>query len=278
MKQRLLRWLRSRGSGRQSDAGTLPIKTLTLGAHVFAIHGIAVDDPYFRSLRDDFEPDFSQICRRFVREDSICLDVGANIGIKTLSLSRHVSAGCVIAIEPAPTVVPVLRRNIELNRAHNVVIEATAIGDFSGTVKFADASAYGHVDVDHGGVEVPMMTLPELVKRLGLPRVDFLKIDVEGFEFPILRSCLDLITEHRTRVLFEFNSWCQVAYGDTNPRVFLEWVLANFAEVSLVRGRSGGPLLDPVGRGRQEMLRILHKNFVLDGCVNDVLALPRPRS
>lgn len=241
-------------------------RTIRLGRYAFTVRGVSADDVYFRSLRDDFEPEFQAFCRQFLDDDAICIDIGANIGLKTLYLSRHLVNGRVVAVEAAPTVAARLRENITSNSASNVECVEAAIGDRVGYVRFAESSAYGHIAAD--GVEVPMLTIEEVAHRLSLPRVDFIKVDVEGFEFAILKSAYEFIDAQRALVLFEFNSWCQLAFADVNPKTFLEWIFEKFAFVGILRASPEG--YDLVQQVRPEqLLYTLHNNLVEHGCVSD---------
>jgi predicted RNA methylase len=97
-----------------------PIKRIRIGLQRFDVLGISTADPYFASLSADFEPEFNRICNDFVRDDYVCLDIGANIGLKSLLLSQHTPDGCVIAIEPAPTVAALLEQNIVRSGRTNI--------------------------------------------------------------------------------------------------------------------------------------------------------------
>jgi FkbM family methyltransferase len=154
-----------------------------------------------------------------IDEDYVCADVGANLGIKTLLLAQYVPNGRVIAIEAAPTVAKLLETNIGRSDMKNITIVKTAIGDADGTTRFVDASAYGHISA-RGGVEIPIQRLSTLVSDLNLSRLDFVKMDVEGYEFPILRNSIESLNKFRSVILLEFNSWCQVALSDVNPKEF----------------------------------------------------------
>jgi FkbM family methyltransferase len=243
-----------------------PGKDIVLGGHPFKFHGISADDGYFASITSNFESEFCSLCSRLLLPDYVCIDVGANIGIKSLFLSRHCSRGQVVAIEPAPTVIQCLEANIAANNATNIRVEKTALGDRKGSIRFLEASAWGHVS--QNGSEVPITTLVEIIERLKLPRVDFIKIDVEGSEFSIMRSSLDLINRFECLVLVEFNSWTQLDVANVNPREFIEWILASFSHVFMLRrGSSAGDLLEPVTNGRA----LLYRNMVTDGCITDLL-------
>jgi FkbM family methyltransferase len=245
-----------------------PSKQVNFGGHAFAVQGVSAEDGYFKSVDDGLDGEFYELCRRYVLPDFVCLDVGANIGIKSLYLSRHCPKGQVVAVEAGPSVVACLKANCAANAVGNVRIEQVAIGAEEGRVSFFEHSAWGYVSPERGSVQVPMTTLDALVGRLGLKRLDFLKIDVEGGEWPILKSSLELINRFESLVLVELNSWTQLAMAKSNPIDFIEWVMANFSQVFVVqRGNREGPLLTPV----TDALELLHRNLVDDACVTDLL-------
>jgi FkbM family methyltransferase len=207
-------------------------KRITIGDRTFTVQGLGNNDPYFRSLEDGFEPEFEALSRTFVRDDYVCIDIGANIGIKSILLSQIASRGRVIAVEPGPNVAQLLEANIADSGMSNVSVVRAAVSDRVGVLHFAGDSAYGHIAAS--GVEVAATTLADIVTSKGLKRLDFVKIDVEGFEFPILKSSLGTLNEHRSLVLFEFNPWCQMVMGRFNPADLIEWVGANFSHLYVV--------------------------------------------
>jgi hypothetical protein len=76
-----------------------------------------------------------------------------------------------------------------------------------------------------------MTTLPLLAEKYGITSVDFIKMDIEGYEPAVLKDSFDFITRHQILVLFEFNSLNQLIFGDFNPWHFLSWISSNFAYV-----------------------------------------------
>src|ERR1044072_358180 len=112
---------------------SFPFKDLSFLGDRFRIHGLSAEDRYFQALQDDKELEFVRFCRRFVRPDYICIDVGANIGLKSLIMAAHTRSGKVIAVEAGPSIVPVLDLNVQANHAANVAVEKVAIGDRTGT-------------------------------------------------------------------------------------------------------------------------------------------------
>ena len=235
--------------------------------------GLSEEDPYFRSIGDAFEPEFLELCRDLVRPDYTCIDVGANIGVKSIALARFAHRGQTLAVEAAPTVYELLEANIAASGERSIAGCHTALGDHDGTVAFEDASAYGHIAAT--GTTVPCRTLGTLIRERGLARVDFIKIDVEGFEFPILRAGLAEIERHRSIVLFEFNAWCQMAYAESPPLDFARWILASFSHVFMVR-RDRGQGSELRRMAADSALTLLHTNLIEDGCVSDILATNAP--
>jgi len=254
-------------------AMSFPSKDLTYLGRRFRVYGLSAEDRYFQALRDDLDAEFVRFCRAFVRPDYVCLDVGANIGLKSLIMAAQAHSGKVVAIEPGPSIGNVLELNVQANQVSNVLIERVAIGDKSGPVRFAEESAFGFVS--DTGVEVPMTTLPALAKKLDLPRVDFIKIDVEGLEFPILRNSLDFINSNEALVYFEFNAWTQMVNADLQPKEFAKWVLDNFSHVYIAKKSGGyGDLLWRLAKG--DWREILYHNCFHSGFVNDMVVTNAP--
>jgi FkbM family methyltransferase len=252
---------------------SFPYKDLTYLGRRFRVHGLSADDRYFQMLSDDLDPEFVRFCRSFVRPDYVCLDVGANIGLKSLIMAAQVRNGQVVAIEPGPSIVPVLDLNIQVNQAANVAVEKVAIGDRAGPVRFAEESAFGFVS--DSGVEVPMTTLPALAKKLALPRVDFIKIDVEGLEYPILKNSLGFINQNQALVYFEFNAWAQMTNADVHPKEFANWVLESFSHVHIVdKAGDYGNLLWRLEK--EDWRKILYHNCFHSSFVNDMVVTNAP--
>jgi FkbM family methyltransferase len=246
-----------------------PSKPITLDTYTFQLHGISTNDAYWKGLHDNFEPEFQRLCRQLIHPDYVCLDIGANIGIKTLFLSRHCRQGCVIAVEAGKAVADCLATNIAANGCPNVISHSAAAAGHDGTLMFDEDSAWGHEATN--GVEVEALTLESLVARHQLPRLDFVKIDVEGREFPILKSSLALFNRFETLVFVELNSLTLLVWGNTNPKEFLQWIAANFSHVyALNRGNPAGEMLTPVYLS-DECRAFLHRNLVDDGCVTDLV-------
>lgn len=245
-----------------------PTKSVRIGKKKFVLAGVSADDPYFASVGDDCEPEFRILCDTLIEPDYVCLDIGANIGIKTLLLSQYVPRGKVIAVEAAPTVGDLLALNTK--GLSNVTLCRCAITDQDGEVGFSEQSAYGHVAID--GEKVLAKRLSSIVQENGLRRLDFVKIDIEGLEYRVLKDALPLFDAYRSLVLFEFNSWCQAAFGNTNLLEFANWIFKSFTNIYMIRPSR----IWPLRRAPDDPLAFLHMNMIEHRCVTDLVVTNAP--
>ena len=140
-------------------------------------------------VKRNYTKDFVPITR-----ESIVVDVGAHIGSFSIMVAR--SARRVLAFEPEPTNYQMLKKNVEINHLDNMSIFEMAVSGRSGHQDIytyqggssADYSLYerGNTNVKVG--HIPTISVEEIFKREGLPRIDFLKLDCEGAEHDILRN------------------------------------------------------------------------------------------
>ena len=140
-----------------------------------------------------------------VRSGDIVLDCGANIGMFTrTAVSR--GARLVIAIEPAPRTAAALRRNLEAEiRQGRVVVYEKGVWDREAEMDLSidEANEGSNSLVIAGGtskVRVPLTTIDKIVAELKLPRVDFIKMDIEGAEKRALQGAANTIRQFHPRM------------------------------------------------------------------------------
>lgn len=125
------------------------------------------------------------------------LDLGANAGFTAVYFAKVYPDARLACVEPIASNVRVLRRNLALNRVSAQVFEA-AVSTTDGTVRMEVLQMdYGHRVTAAGAcapansVEVPAISVPTLLARLGWDRVGLLKIDIEGYERELLANDCD---------------------------------------------------------------------------------------
>jgi FkbM family methyltransferase len=128
----------------------------------------------------------AEFLRLVLRPGDTYVDCGANIGHLALVARKIIGeSGAVTAIEANPRVYRYCVGNLQLNGFSDVVALNVALGERQGTATISDARDDDQNFVGGGNTVVEMRTLDEVV---GTRRVNLLKIDVEGYELPVLRG------------------------------------------------------------------------------------------
>nr|WP_242481955.1 FkbM family methyltransferase [Paracraurococcus ruber] len=208
--------------------------------------------------------------------DGVVLDVGANIGLSALALAPLLPRGRILAVEPSPATAEALRRTLALNGLEGqVAVEAVALGAAPGMAEFHAAahSAGAHLmdaaTLAADGlpkVRVPVETVDALATRHGLERLDFLKVDVEGFETEVFDGARETLARCRPVVFAEFNAWVLQCNRNQSPRAVLEDWLARFPVVHALRGDAA-----PMRVDARSLLDFLHDHLVVRGCADELV-------
>jgi FkbM family methyltransferase len=149
---------------------------------------------------------FRQVCRN----GDVVVEVGANIGTHTQAFAQLVGPrGRVHAFEPQRIVFQTLCANMALNSIENVECHHAAVGAEDGFVQVPDIRY--DVPTNFGGLDVRQfksgrkVRLVRLDSFLDLPRLGFLKVDVEGMELEVIRGARELIGRHKPVLYVENN-------------------------------------------------------------------------
>ena len=158
----------------------------------------------------EYESEYVATVRRLYRGGNF-LDVGSNVGIYSVCMADAVrrAGGRIFSIEPLAANVTRQTVNLELNGCADIVeIFQGAVGDEPGTLlmggDFTTSSINGVVSTA-GTVEVEVTTLDELAETRGWPDITMIKMDIEGYEPPVLRGALRLLERNRPILFAEFN-------------------------------------------------------------------------
>jgi FkbM family methyltransferase len=131
------------------------------------------------------------LLQRLLKPGMAVIDVGANVGYYLLFFKRTCGKGsAVICIEPSPENLPELRATIGRNQFPSVTVLPIAAGDMDGTVHIHAGINSGVCEGATGEYEVPIGQLDTLISD---EKVDFIKIDVEGYEGCVLRGSVAIL-------------------------------------------------------------------------------------
>ncbi len=175
----------------------------------------------------DYEPYLKSQFRQLIRPGDCVLDIGANIGFHTLYFAELVGhKGRVFAFEPILVNYQALIMNLSFNTFKHIQTEQIALGNESKTIHI-------HVDpsirnpgsytlLTHGKANTYIHCLKgdDYVDNKKIGNVNFIKIDVEGYEHEVLKGLKETIINSRPIINFEYDRNYQLKMNDTPADIF----------------------------------------------------------
>ena len=206
----------------------------------------------FEFLMDWFEWESLVWVRRMVRPGMTVVDLGAHIGYYSRILSALVGPqGKVLAFEPNPENLAVLRRNLSGPRYRNVDILPYAVSDRNTTGKLFVSSGHSNHSLIKGfsaaekEIDVETVSLDAFLGRKGIRTLDFVKLDVEGAESMALLGMAETIRRSSAMALLvEYNPLALRASG-TSPGAFVHLLEGlELQTAAILEDASLGPVPD----------------------------------
>ncbi len=171
-----------------------------------------------------FEETEINFLRRFLQPGDCFFDIGANIGLFTLHASPTVgNTGFIYAFEPTPVTYARLQNNIILNNFQNIKAENIGLSSSIETVEFHVANngydAWNSIASlnqleDCSIIKINTNTIDNYILANNIQHVDLIKLDVEGWEYNVLKGAHDLMSKPDSPVmLVEFTETNAFAAG-----------------------------------------------------------------
>lgn len=204
-------------------------------------YSVTSDDRYLTNVGSTFEPDTVDLFRSIAR--GVALDVGANIGCTALALSQLCDK--VHAFEPVPSTYRYLAANVAAEpkvRTYNMGLgNRNKVSEITYDTQNRSGGFVSDKTKASGGHTVEPIILRKfdsIRRKLGIERVDFVKIDVEGFEGHVLRGMKRTLRKFRPVVTLELNHWCLNAFQRTSVPDFFDYLRSVFPILYAVQDRT----------------------------------------
>jgi FkbM family methyltransferase len=180
---------------------------------------------YFLSIFKVYTSKYNKMDEEFhfflslLNENSVVLDIGANVGVTTILLANKLKSGFVYSFEPVSVNYHAMERAVSMFKVKNVKLFNTALGN-----KIEDAKmrmpicksvkmpGYSHVieqdNIDLGkslifDVEIKVL---DCIKEIADSKIDAMKIDVEGYERFVIEGSMNLIRKNRPIIYCELTN------------------------------------------------------------------------
>ena len=181
--------------------------------------------------------------RPLVPKGSTVVDVGANVGFYTRHFTNWVGPrGKVIAIEPEAANFASLKRMVLRKGSTNVEAVRAVAAEVSGTLKL-EINPFHPADhrISASGVDVPALTLDDLLLDGGRPPVSLIKIDVQGAEERVLMGATAVLRKLRPMLFVEVDDAALTSMGSSAVRL-LGLLGAHRYEICRFENRRSSPI------------------------------------
>lgn len=214
------------------QAGPQTIVKITFAGKEFLLLSAKGADLVARGIQDgSYEAPLPMILSALVaRTTGLFLDVGANNGVYSMIAAATRADVHVIAFEPFPPVLSLLRDNIALNKFQGrIKVQPVALSDSKGAVPiYLPAQDHGLVEtsasLQAGFIANSQSTMTVPTARLDDIPIDdpvsVIKVDIEGFELEFLRGASALIARDRPFIFAEMLSASTAKFPEISQRLF----------------------------------------------------------
>ena len=177
-----------------------------------------------------YEPNQTEIVKKYVHEGDIVVDIGAHVGYYTLLMAQLVGKnGKVYSFEPDPVNFQLLKKSVEINGFENVVLIQKAVSNITDKVKLFlgdnDSAINRIYDAKLGdakeSIDVESIRIDEYFKEND-ELINFIKIDSEGSEVKIINGMKQFLSRNQELVMMtEFFPFLIKKSGD-EPNQYLK--------------------------------------------------------
>ncbi len=168
------------------------------------------------------------VMSRVLKPNAVCVDVGCNRGLVLEQMMRLAPNGRFLAFEPVPDLYNSLKKQFACS---DVLLFSLALSDRAGVSSFNYVTSnpsysglkkrqYDRPDETDCQIEVQTQTLDAVLASHSIRHVDFIKIDVEGAEYLVLKGAVDCLQRDKPVVVFEHGKGAAECYQTRPEEVY----------------------------------------------------------
>jgi len=167
-------------------------------------------DKYIYFYKID-EPKILDVFLRYIKQGDIVLDIGMNNGHHTLFISKIIGeTGKIYSFEPIKRLVSQVEESVKINGIDNIKINNFALGnkEIESLINIEEnnlaCASILEAEENNSILEKEKIIIKK-IDSLDLPKIDFIKIDTEGYEWEVIKGANSLIEKDKPIMVFEFN-------------------------------------------------------------------------
>jgi FkbM family methyltransferase len=162
-----------------------------------------------------YEEEINKLIRISLKPGDNAIDIGANIGLQSIRMAQSVTgAGRVFSFEPLLHLQNKFKRNVALNKFENVTLFPFALSDAADEITYSinennwnqGTFSLQHKNAGTTAQQIVIKVADQLTEIQALQHLELIKIDVEGFEFQVIKGLEKTIKKHRPRIIFEYDN------------------------------------------------------------------------
>lgn len=192
-----------------------------------------------------YEDEIGKLIKISLTAGDTAIDIGGNIGLQSLRMSACVGAtGKVFVFEPLNYLQEKFQKNMSLNKANNVTLFPFALSDQQNELDLAinknqwnqGTFSLNSNTTGNDKQRVVVKVADDMPEIQSANNISLIKIDVEGFEYHVLRGLKQTLQKHKPRIIFEYdtNYWAQTGQSITDCYEFLLSLNYSLYQISVV--------------------------------------------
>lgn len=204
-------------------------------------------------LFGQFEPEIKNVAKKLkLNETKKILDIGANFGVQSLQFAKEFKDSKIFSIEPTNYAFSKMKKNFDLNKnlLGNLFPYQMFFGEknqdlpksiySSWNLDSKEKKHFKHCGITKDTSNASSTTLDEFVNINNIENVDFIKLDVDGFELDVLKGGINFLKKNKPPIFMELAPYLYKEFGYeieklTNFLVSLEYKFYNLKKIKQIK-------------------------------------------